>query len=238
MCKASRPGKSVPENRRPARLGWIGGLIAACALLSGCVAPNGKVNSLAPDYRPDNVFLYAPGLSPDVKRVVVLPLACEGQRPELGDGCEALEPILKAELIKSRKFEIVSASPDALQNSTGRRAWTGSEELPSEFFNSLREVYACDAVLFCQLTVFRPYPPLAVGWRMKLVDARTRQTLWAADELLDAGRRDVINGAQDYQRGGGLHLFRDERDEWMAGHSVRLFGEYAAAQMIQTLPKR
>jgi hypothetical protein len=232
-----------PENgpqpgRRPGRLGWLGGWLVACVLLSGCAAPEWNVASLTPDYHPDNVFLYAPGLSPDLKRVVMLPLACEDHRPDLEDGCEALSPILKAELVKSRKFEVVCASPEALQNAMGHPAWTGTEELPPEFFDSLREVYACDAVLFCQLTVFLPYPPLAVGWRLKLVNARTRQTLWATDELLDAGMQSVINGAEGYQRGGGLHLFRDERDEWLMSHSFRRFGQYAAAQVLQTLPNR
>jgi len=53
-----------------------------------------------------------------------------------------------------------------------------AEILPPDFLDSLQRVYGCDAVLFCELSTFRAYAPLAVGWRMKLVDVRTRQILW------------------------------------------------------------
>ena len=73
---------------------------------------------------------------------------------------------------------------------------------------------------------------------LNLVNARTRQTLWPTDQLRAAGMQRFINGAEGYQRGGGLHLFRDERDEWLMSHSFRRFGQYAAAQVLQTLPNR
>ena len=168
----------------------------------------------------------------------MLPMACEQQRPDLGDGCDALNPVVMAELVRSGKFEVVCATPEALNYATGRPGWTGAEELPPELFDSLREVYGCDAVLFCQLTVFRPYPPLAVGLRMKLVNARTRQILWATDELFDGAKHSVMNGAVSCQQGGGLRLFSDPHDEWLMSHSFRQFGQYAAARVLQTLPTR
>lgn len=240
--RSSIPARSLrgPRSRFPGDrpLGWLGASLAGCLILSGCGSPDWRVASMAPDYHPENVFLYSSTLSPDLKRVVVLPVACEGQRPDLGDGCEAMDPIFKAEVVKSGKFEVVSATPETLQNATGRSSWTGAEQLPQQFFDSLHDVYACDAVLFCQLTVFRPYPPLAVGWRLKLVSVQTRQILWAADELFDAGKPSVMSGAEAYQRGGGLHLFHDDHDEWLMSHSYRQFGQYAAAEVLQTLPSR
>ena len=219
------------------RVTWTGATLGACAILAGCVLPGRDLDSLAPKYAPENVFLYAPALRPDLKRVAVLPLACEDRRADLADGCETLNPILDLALIKTRKFEIVPTDPKILRDRTGRSGWTGAEVLPPDFFDSLREVYACDAVLFCQLTVFRAYKPLAVGWRLRLVDARTRQTLWEADELFDAGQQAVLNGAMHYQRaelrnqvpgGGG----------WLMQNSPRQFSQYAAAQVLETLPRR
>jgi len=109
--------------------------------------------------------------------------------------------------------------------------------LPPDFFDSLREVYACDAVLFCQLTVFRAYKPLAVGWRLRLVDARTRQTLWEADELFDAGQQAVLNGAMHYQRAELRNQVPGEGG-WLIQNSPRQFSQYAAAQVVETLPRR
>ena len=122
-----------------------------------------------------------------------------------------------------------------LRSRTGQSGWTGAEVLPADFFESLRRAYGCDAVLFCQLTVFRAYAPLAVGWRMKMVDTRTRQILWAADEVFDAGQPSVLNGARHYQ----LAEHRaSEPDDWGIRNSPRQFGQYAAAQLAARLPDR
>jgi len=107
--------------------------------------------------------------------------------------------------------------------------------LPGEFFESLQRTYGCDAVLFCQLTVFQAYAPLAVGWRFKMVDVRTRQILWVADEVFDAGQRSVLNGARRYD----LSNFKSrESDGWGIRNSPRQFGQYAAARLLATLPDR
>ena len=173
---------------------WVAGLVVG-VLLTGCAAPENRQMYQSPGCRPENVFRYSESLPADIRRVAVLPLACENQRTDLQEGCEALNPILQGELIRTKKFEVVSANADLLRNRTGRLTWTGAEILPRDFFSSLREAYGCDAVLFCQLTVFRAYAPLAIGWRMKLVDVRTRQTLWAADDIVDAGEPAVPEGA-------------------------------------------
>jgi hypothetical protein len=124
-----------------------------------------------------NIFRSSPSLPATLKRVLILPLACETKPVDLTGGAEILNPVLQAELVKTKKFEVVAASSGTLQNLTGKLTWNGAEILPSDFFDSLRRFYGCDAVLFCQLTVFRAYEPLAVGWRLKLVDAQTQKII-------------------------------------------------------------
>ncbi|HZL44226.1 MAG TPA: hypothetical protein VFD66_13210 [Verrucomicrobiae bacterium] len=192
---------------------------------------------LEPCYKPENVFLYAPALSPEIKRVAVLPLACEDQRPDLADGCATLQSVLQIELQRTRKFEVVSVSPESLRDCTGSLALTGCEILPRNFCDSVRELCGCDAVLLSQLTVFRPYEPLAIGLRMKLVNARTGQTLWAVDELVDAGDCGVLKRASPLQELGNW-LAVPGCDEWELRNSPRKFAQYAAAQVLGTLPKR
>jgi hypothetical protein len=209
-------------------------LLAACTMFAGCATSARHAGVLAPEYRPENIFTYS-HLPSNLQRVAVLPLACEAPRADLPDGCETLNPVLLAELAKARKFEVVSVNSEMLRSRTGQSGWTGAEVLPADFFESLRRSYGCDAVLFCQLTVFHPYAPLAVGWRMKLVDTRTRQILWAADEVFDAGQASVLNGARHYQ----LAAHRaSEPDDWGVRNSPRQFGQYAAAQLVARLPER
>jgi hypothetical protein len=91
--------------------------------------------------------------------------------------------------------------------------------------------------LFCELTEFRAYPPLAVGWRLKLVDVRQRKTLWAGDEHFDAGNPAVLSGARLYQHHGQVVL-DDDSGGWLAMNSPRWFGEYSIGSLLGTLPAR
>jgi hypothetical protein len=149
-------------------------------------------------------------------------------------GRDELEPLLSDELIKAKRFEVVRPAPEELESRTGRPTWTGEEALPQHLLASLREMYGCDAVLFCRLTVFRPYGTLAVGWRMKLVETGSGRILWAADEVFDNGEPAVRETARQFQR------HRDEpkerADGWVAWTSPRAFGQFSLAQLFATLP--
>lgn len=227
-------GNFRPRHSRSANRARLASLLAVCAMFTGCATSARHAGVLAPEYRPENIFTYA-RLPSNLQRVAVLPLACEAPRADLPDGCETLNPVLLSELAKARKFEVVSVNSEMLRSRTGQSGWTGAEILPADFFESLRRSYGCDAVLFCQLTVFHPYAPLAVGWRMKLVDTRTRQILWAADEVFDAGQASVLNGARHYQLADQR---ASEPDGWGVRNSPRQFGQYAAAQLVARLPDR
>jgi hypothetical protein len=189
------------------------------------------------DFKPDNVFVYPPKLSLDFQRVAVLPLAATSNRGDLADGCDALTPVLWEQLVKSKRFEVVAVAADKLRSRTGRSAWTGNEVLPPDFLTFLRREYGCDGVLFAELTTFNAYAPLAVGWRFKLVDARTGQIIWAADELFDAARPTIASAACHFekrQESAGLAT----EDGWVVLNSPRRFGRYAAAAVLDTLPDR
>jgi len=203
----------------------------------------------------DNVFTAADSLPVTLKRVLVLPLAHEDSPSELSSGCEMLAPVLEAELIKTKKFEVVAASPKDIQALSGQPTWSGAEILPPDFFGSLQRVYGCDAVLFCQLSTFHAYPPLVIGWRLKLVDLTTQKIIWATDVVYDAGDPAVSKSAEAYQkqqqgtskpstffRRVVTWLNREPEpatdDQWTILNSPRYFGEFTASTLLQTLPKR
>ena len=203
-----------------------------------------------------NVFASSPVLPATIKRVLVLPLANDESSPELVGGCQTLDSVLRAELIKTVKFEVVPASPEILRNCTGRSSWTGEELLPPNFLTSLTNVYGCDAVLFSQLTEFRSSEPLEIGWRLKLVDASNGKILWAADEIFDAANQDEAKAAQKYEKSRQPHqgviydtwaflgwcIHTPTRsaldDQWNILHSPRYFGEYSVQKLLKTLPQR
>jgi hypothetical protein len=213
-------------------------LICIGSVLTGCdtVATPSDV-LLGKGYQPQNVYTNDGTLPKSIRRVVVLPLGCDENNSVVNEGRATLEPILANELAKTKKFEVVSSDGAFLKNRTGRAVWNSEEALPPDLFALLRQNSACDAVLFSRLTVFRAYPPMAIGWRLRLVDAETGLTLWAADEVFDGGEPSVNDGAR-------RHQLSEERDpygvpnEWFIQNSPSKFGQYTAARLFATLPAR
>jgi hypothetical protein len=145
--------------------------------------------------------------------------------------------VLVAELIKTSAFEVTPVSREQLRAATGRSEWTADEVLPSDFCSHVRAITGCDAVLFCRLRQFRAYPPLIVGWDLKLVDASQCSVLWAVDEVFDSGKPAVASAAQGYYaRAIGRGTLAGDPEMIMM--SPRLFGQYAAASSLEALPAR
>jgi hypothetical protein len=231
-------------------------MLVAGLIFAGGLKLANAADLFGSDLKPDNIFRASAVLPPDLKRVVVLPLAHDESRAELAPGCEMLDPVLQAELIKTKKFEVVPVGAEALESLTELPSWTGSEILPAKFFDSLKRVYGCDAVLFCQLTTYQPYAPLAVGWRMKLVDVSTQKIIWAGDMIYDADNAVVAKDAREFQKQqqgsppAAKKIFNfvsnwiyhgttpATEDQWIILTSPRLFGEYSAVKLLQTLPER
>jgi len=141
-------------------------LLAISLFLSGCAFQHPQ-QLLDSAYRPQNVFMWGSGLPPQIRRVALLPMACDQNEAEMLDGRDTLEPIVRMELQKIRKFEIIPLDAETLRARTGQATWSCEETLPHDLFSWLGESRGCDAVLFCRLTVFRGYAPLAIGWRMR-----------------------------------------------------------------------
>ena len=187
---------------------------------------------------PGNFYRADTRMPGDLQRVLLLPLTAESDRAELTAGCESLEQVLQAELAKTRQFEVIRAAPGLLRSQTGRAAWSAGDTLPTKFFSALREAYGCDAVLFCELTAFKAYTPLAVGWRLRLVDARSQQTLWASDEVFDAAERAIQEDARRHERQGTKTWSSRKPSDWLVLHSPRRFGQFTLATVLATLPRR
>jgi hypothetical protein len=214
--------------------------LVACAGLAVQAQISGPAQP-APAARPsdpsDNTFQVASNWPVNLRRVALLPLAWEGTSTDLSQGCETLGPILLAELIRTKKFEVAVVSPEVLRHQTGRPSWTGAEILPADFLEALQRVYGCDAVLFCQLTTFHAYPPLAVGWRLKLVETRTGRILWAVDKVFDE-KQPATLGQTWHHYLAELGVGHDDSDDWLIENSPSKFGQYAIIQVLSTLPNR
>lgn len=223
-----------PKTARAGLLVMLAGLVAG---LTGCETPRAADMVLGPGQKPANVYLATNALPGQLRRVAVLPMTTDVAGAAGEHGVESLTPVVQGELLAARQFELVFVTPAQLQQWTGKRAWNAEENLPPDCFDRLRQKLGCDGVLFVRLTTYRAYPPLAVGWNVKLCDTRRRAILWSVDELFDAGEAGAVNGARRYYQ---AHTREQSplNDSRNILDSPRRFGQYAFATVLETLPPR
>jgi hypothetical protein len=184
-----------------------------------------------------NVYRAANRLPAAVRRVAVLPLAVSGGSGEMDFGRENLQPVLLAELRKTCRFELIPVAIEDLKRWSGKGVWSAAEKLPADFLARIREATGADAVLFCQLSHYRPYAPVAIGWKLQLVDATQGNVLWAADIMFDAADPQVAASARCHGQAREGNL-----DRLLGASGILLspnrFGQFAAATALGTLPAR
>lgn len=190
-----------------------------------------------PEHQLKNTFRGGERLPRELKRVIVLPLTVEKREPAAESGREAMEAILLTELAKTGKFEVVPLAPPLLRESTGRTEWTTLDRFPTNFFQRLRETTGGDAVLFVHLTEYQPYPPMAIGWRVQLLDLDEARVWWAADEVFDTKDPVVANSARRYHQS---HAAKPANltDSGEVLNSPRRFANYTASALVATCPVR
>jgi hypothetical protein len=227
------PGRYINVFKRALWLAaFLPALVAGCAL----VPPEAR-RALAAPYKPANVYLREAALPPDLRRVAVLPLPLNRDYSSQADGAELLAPVFATELSKRHLFEVICVTPEQLPAPAGTTGWSADGKLPQNLLQRLHDLTGCDAVIFVNLTVFQPYPPLSTGWKARLVDCTRQQTWWAVDEVFDASNISVVAAAQAYAR-AELNQPNPLLADSGVLHSPRRFGQYTASAVASTLPTR
>ena len=67
-----------------------------------------------------------------------------------------------------------------------------------EKLSDIRETLKCDGVLLGTITEYRPYPHMAVGLRMKLLDLRDGRLLWALEQVWDSADKTTEKRIKNY----------------------------------------
>ena len=215
---------------------FLGALVLLSVIfLSSACQSTPKLGARVKAYQPLNVVTNQVAMDRAVQRVAVLPLVFTGAYQERMATTEMIRSVMRQELVKRGAFESVFLSEAKLASLAGATDWKRGETLAEGFFESLSDALACEAVLFPAVSHYHPYPPQTIAWKMRLIDCRSRQTIWEIDELFDSGNVSVAKAADQYyntfQSGGTRHL-----DERSVLNSPRRFGEYTAAAVLGTLP--
>lgn len=214
----------------------LGGLLFLALLQPGCSTKPLKDPIIGPSHQVRNVYQKHPLLPINVRRVAVLPVSYKEANAAFVSGKEALEPVLRRELAKAARFETIYIEPSQLRQWTGREQWDAYEDLPPRIFKLLAEKTGADSVLFTHLSEYKAYPPMVIGWRMKLV-GNDADAIWAVDEMFDAAEEPVSNAARRYDRAQVRNnpVLEDSRAILL---SPTRFGHYTLQAVFETLPKR
>ena len=222
--------------------------LALLTLLTGCQTGMFDRGMTGPFHQPNNFSLTDRSLPEDVRRIAVPPLAASRADVTLGVGRDSLQSVLYDELIRSRLFEVITVSEDEMAQWTGKKRWRQDEILPADFMIRIEDQTACDAILFCELTSFSAYPPLAIGWKFLLVRP-DNQVIWSFDEIFDAGEPRVSNSVRRFEyenERSRFELLQKSNEEsgslWpsrAAGsdsvNSPRHFGKYTIGAALRTI---
>jgi hypothetical protein len=79
--------------------------------------------------------------------------------------------------------------------------------------SAIRETLKCDGVLLGTITEFKPYPHMTVGLRLKLLDMRDGQLLWALEQVWDGADKAIEQRTKSYfkaQKGSGFAPLQEQ----------------------------
>lgn len=215
-------------------LAWV---LAAGLLLAGCQNQKPSLPELGARFEPKNVYRAVVVLPGDLQRVVLMPVTVA--TPELAtlDQRNQLAQILEEELRKTHRFEVVRATREELRRGFGKDAFSASESLPADLLTRIQSAHSADGVLFIQISSYRAFPPVSIGWELRLVTADQGRTLWSLDETFDASQPEVARAARDHFRShhtGAAELADPQADL----RSPSRFCRYTAQAAWKTLPAR
>ena len=192
---------------------------------------------IGPFYTVGNVYENQEGLEPQIKRVAMMPLTSGRGNRGAERGVPQMQVVLTEEFSRNRIFDIVTVTSDRMQRMFSRRAIYADEPLPHDFLQILKRETGCQAVLFTELTTFRAYPPVALGWKIHLFDLESEKLIWAADEVFDGGQSPVANSLRRHIR-KNHSTHNSAATELLVLDSPREMARYSLSELISTIVKK
>ena len=204
------------------------------SLLSGCGTLH-KVNSqydttIGKKRQITNVYQKAP-LPMSMNRVALLPMY--RGRYEHHD-FEGIEENFRLELIKRSLFEVVSLTPEEMSTLFSEPRYSSIEYLPADLLTKLSTKYGIDGLLLLDVNYFKPYEPVGLGIRAKLIHGHTGKIVWAADEVFDASNPAVSNSARKYYKTESIIQFPLHNTQTIL-HSPNRFSKYVAHSLFSAI---
>ena len=103
-----------------------------------------------------------------------------------------------------------------------------------EQYFDIRKTLKCDAVLLGTITEYQPYPHMIIGLRLKLIDLRDGQLLWALEQIWDSSDKKTENRIKSYLKTQTMAGTKS-LNEQLVMFSSRKFTKFLAYEVAETL---
>jgi hypothetical protein len=205
--------------------------------VSGCVTGASSAirkQPASPKVQLANV--YRPPVDGGLSRVAVLPLSGEVQPP---DALREMDQTFFSEFNKAQVFEGVRVVRTEMMEVIHQEQLPSTEAVPREMLLALQQKYSAEGVLFIDITHYRPYRPISISVRTKLVSLKTNEVLWAIDSTFDSAEPGVADAARMYSKLTEQNpVILKASDSSGVLLSPQRFARFVAREIFATLPKR
>ena len=194
---------SVRNMRQPVMFG-IWGTMLPLTLFFVCGCGSQKTAAPAADY----YYLNPHKKLTTIGRVAIVELENDSSYPQIS--ADITGSLFRA-LQKRQVFGLTIIRQDDL--SWRSLQLDGDSTYSLNQIMAIRETLKCNGVLLGTVTEFRPYPHMAVGLRLKLLDMRDGQLLWALEQVWDSADRTTKQRTRDYfkaEKGSGFEPLNEQ----------------------------
>lgn len=180
--------------------------------------------------------VYRPPMNGALSRVAVLPLSGEIEPP---DALREMDKTFYSEFNKTQIFEGIPVTRAEFQELLHRDQIASTESIPKELINAVQQKYGAEAILFTDITHYRPYRPISISVRTKLVAIKTGEVLWAIDSTFDSAEPQVAQAARNYSSLTEQNpVAIKASDSSGVLLSPQRFARFVAREIFATLPNR
>ncbi len=102
---------------------------------------------------------------------------------------------------------------------------------------AMRDALKCNGLLVGTVTQYQPYPRMAVGLRLKLLDLTDGQLLWGLEQVWDSADADIRQRIRQYSSDELRSGWTTLQDEMVVISSLK-FGKFIAHEVAETLERK
>ncbi|UCD50018.1 MAG: hypothetical protein JSW27_21115 [Phycisphaerales bacterium] len=101
---------------------------------------------------------------------------------------------------------------------------------------TMRETLNCSGIIVGTITEYQPYPRMAIGLRLKLLDLTDGQLLWGLEQVWDTADRNIEKRIESYFREELRSGVASLREELVVVSSLK-FAKFVAYEVAETLDR-